>query len=152
MVNRDFRDLFAALNEAGANYLLVGAHAVGFYAEPRFTKDLDIWIDATVANAPRVMAALRTFGAPLIDVVEADFATPSAVLQIGVAPNRIDLTTKIEGVVFADAWPNRLQTTFGDQAIWVIGRDDLIENKRAAGRPQDLLDLALLGKHDDTGS
>ena len=91
MVNRDFRDLFAALNEAGANYLLVGAHAVAFYAEPRFTKDLDIWIDATVLNAPRVMSALRTFGAPLTGVVEADFATPSALLQIGIAP----LTTTI---------------------------------------------------------
>ena len=95
------------------------------------------------------MSALRTFGAPLTGVVEADFATPSAVLQIGIAPNRIDLTTTIDGITFADAWPNRLPTTFGDQAIWVIGRDDLIANKRAAGRPQDLLDLALLDKHDD---
>jgi len=152
MVNRDFRDLFAALNEAGANYLLVGAHAVAFYAEPRFTKDLDIWIDATVINAPRVMSALRAFGAPLTGVVEADFATPSAVLQIGIAPNRIDLTTTIDGIAFEVAWPNRLPTTFGDQAIWVISRDDLIANKRAAGRPQDLLDLALLDKHDDSGS
>lgn len=149
MVNRDFRDLFAALNEAGASYLLVGAHAVGVYAEPRFTKDLDIWVDATAANAPRVMSALSAFGAPLTDVVEADFATPSAVLQIGIAPNRIDLTTTIDGVAFSDAWPNRLETTFGDQVIWVIGRADLIANKRAAGRPQDLVDLALLDKHDD---
>ena len=149
MVNRDFRDLFAALNDAAASYLLVGAHAVGFYAEPRFTKDLDIWIEASPTNAPRVMSALRAFGAPLTSVVEADFATPGAVLQIGVAPNRIDITTHLDGVAFETAWANRRQTTFGDQAIWLISRGDLVENKRATGRPQDLLDLALLAKHLD---
>lgn len=147
MVNPDFRDLFAALNEAQANYLVVGAHAVAFYAEPRFTKDLDVWVEASPANAPRIITALLAFGAPLAGVTEADFTRPGAVLQIGVAPNRIDITTHIDGVAFAAAWPNRLSTVFGDQAIWIIGRAELIQNKAAAARPQDLLDLAMIKKH-----
>lgn len=147
MVNPDFRDLFAALNEAQANYLVVGAHAVAFYAEPRFTKDLDVWVEASPTNAPRVFRALQDFGAPLTGVSETDFRSPGAVFQIGVAPNRIDVTTSIEGVSFEAAWPNRSPTTFGDQSIWIIGRAELIQNKTAAARPQDLLDLATIEKH-----
>jgi hypothetical protein len=147
MVNPDFRDLFAALNEAGANYLVVGAHAVAFYAEPRFTKDLDVWVEASPVNAPRIMAALLAFGAPLAAVSTADFQAPGAVLQIGVAPNRIDITTHIDGVAFEAAWPNRVATSFGDKSIWIIGRAELIQNKAAAARPQDLLDVSMLEKH-----
>jgi len=148
MVNPDFRDLFAALNAAGARYLVVGAHAVAFYAEPRFTKDLDVWVEASSENARRVMAALRAFGAPLGDVSEGDFVTAAVTLQIGVAPNRIDVTTRIDGVTFEAAWPNRTETVFGDQPIGLIGRTELVANKKAAGRPQDLLDLAVLERHD----
>jgi len=85
MVNPDFRDLFAALNEAQANYLVVGAHAVAFYAEPRFTKDLDVWVEASPLNAPRILAALHSFGAPLAGVTEGDFVVSGAVLRSGVA-------------------------------------------------------------------
>lgn len=148
MVNRDFRDLFAALNDTGAKYLVVGAHAVAFHAEPRFTKDLDIWVEPSPENASRVTAALRAFGAPVSDVSEADFASPGVTLQIGVAPNRIDLTTRIDGVNFHGAWLNRAETPFGDQQIHIIGRADLVANKKAAGRPQDLLDLATLARHE----
>ncbi len=148
MVNPDFRDLFAALNDAGARYLVVGAHAVAFYAEPRFTKDLDVWVEASPANAPRVMSALRAFGAPMAAATEADFIRPEITLQIGVAPNRIDVTTRIDGVAFESAWPNRTESTFGDQPIWLIGRRDLVANKQAAGRPQDRLDLATLARHE----
>ena len=147
MVNRDFSDLFAAFNETGVKYLVVGAHAVAFHAEPRYTKDLDVWVEASPENAPRVMSALRAFGAPLADVSDADFAKAGATLQIGVAPNRIDVATAIDGVTFADAWLNRIETRYGDERIWVIGRNDLVVNKRAAGRPLDLLDLELLARH-----
>lgn len=148
MVNRDFSDLFAAFNDAGVEYLVVGAHAVAFYAEPRFTKDLDVWVNTSASNAARVVAALRTFGAPLPDVTESDFSTPGVTLQLGVAPNRIDIATAIDGVAFHEAWPNRTPTQYGDQPIWVIGRRDLVVNKRAAGRPQDLLDLSMLERHE----
>lgn len=147
MVNPDFRDLFAALNEAQAKYLVVGAYAVAFHAEPRFTRDLGVWVEASPANAPRVFRALRDFGAPMTGVTETDFLAPGPVFQIGVAPNRIDVATHVDGIMFDAAWPNRLATTFGDQPIWIIGRADLIQNKAAAGRPQDLLDLATVEKH-----
>ena len=144
-VNPDFRDLFAALNAAGARYLLVGGYAVAFHAEPRFTKDLDIWTEPSAANAVLVREALQAFGAPLQDLTVADLGRVGLVFQIGVPPNRIDIITSIDGVEFAEAWPGQAETTYGDQPIPVIGRADLIRNKRASGRPQDLLDLEVLG-------
>ncbi len=146
-VNPDFRDLFSAFNAAGARYLLIGGYAVAFHAEPRFTKDLDLWIDASTADSERAHAALRAFGAPLGNTTPADLAVPDQILQIGVPPNRVDIVTSIDGVTFAAAWPNRVETEYGDQRIWVIGRADLITNKRASGRPQDALDVTLLERH-----
>jgi hypothetical protein len=143
-VNPDFRDLFSAFNAEGVRYLLVGGYAVAFHAEPRFTKDLDLWIDASAANSLKVYAALRAFGAPLGGTTAAELAVPEQVLQIGVPPNRVDLVTSIDGVAFAAAWANRVETDYGNQRIWVIGRADLIANKRASGRPQDALDVATL--------
>ena len=143
-VNPDFRDLFAALNVAGARYLLVGGYAVAFHAQPRFTKDLDVWTDSDPENASRVYEALRQFGAPLHELTGADLARPGTIFQIGVPPNRIDVVTAIDGVAFAEAWPDRAQTTYGDQPVPVIGRRHLVQNKRASGRPQDLLDLRIL--------
>ncbi len=148
-INRDFRDLFAALNEAGARYLHVGGYAVAMHAQPRFTKDLDLWIDSNVDNAARVCEALRAFGAPLVDIGADDLAQPDVVLQIGVAPNRVDLMTSVDGVGFPEAWEARGVTQYGDQEIPVIGRAHLIQNKRASGRPQDLIDLEVLEHTDD---
>jgi len=143
-VNPDFRDLFAAFNAAGARYLLVGGYAVAFHAQPRFTKDLDIWTEPDPANATRVYEALRRFGAPLQELAAADLARPGTIFQIGVAPNRIDIVTAIDGVSFPEAWPDRTETTYGDEVVPVIGRRHLVQNKRASGRPQDLLDLQIL--------
>jgi len=143
-VNRDFRDLFAALSAAGAEHLLVGGYALAFHSAPRFTKDLDVWVNPTPANAARVIAALRSFGAPLGDLGEADLATPGIVFQIGVPPNRIDVLTAIDGVEFAEAWPERAETTYGDVPVPVIGRRHLVQNKRASGRPQDIVDADAL--------
>lgn len=143
-VNPDFRDLFAALNAAGASYLLVGGYAVAFHAEPRFTKDLDVWTDPDPANATRVLEALRRFGAPLHDLTVADLERAGTVFQIGVPPNRIDIVTAIDGVGFPEAWSGRAETTYGEQTVPVIGRRHLVQNKRASGRPQDLLDLEVL--------
>jgi hypothetical protein len=143
-VNPDFRDLFAALNAAGAKYLLVGGYAVAFHAQPRFTKDLDIWTEPDAANAARVHEALRGFGAPLQELTIADLERPGTIFQIGVPPNRIDIVTAIDGVGFHEAWLGRTETTYGDETVPVIGRGHLIRNKRASGRPQDLLDLRIL--------
>jgi hypothetical protein len=143
-VNPDFRDLFAALNAERAEYLLVGGYALAVHAAPRFTKDLDVWVAPTTANAVRVRAALERFGAPLADLRESDLATPGIVFQIGIPPNRIDVLTAIDGVTFPEAWPERIETTYGDEPVPVIGRRQLIANKRASGRPQDLLDAEML--------
>ena len=148
-VNPDFRDLFAVLNDAGARYLLVGGYAVAYHAQPRFTKDLDIWVDSSAENAPCVFAALEAFGAPMQDLTPTDLFEPDLIFQIGVAPNRIDIVTGIDGVVFAEAWEVREQTSYGDQIIQVIGRTHLIQNKRAAGRPQDMIDIQLLEQNPD---
>lgn len=148
VVNPDFSDLFAALNAVGAKYLVIGAHAVAFHAEPRFTKDLDVWIEPNPGNAAQVFAALEAFGAPLGGVSEADFASPGITFQIGVAPNRIDIVTEIDGVGFAEAWPARAISRYGEQPIAIIGREELLRNKLAAGRPQDLLDIELLRRHE----
>jgi hypothetical protein len=145
-VNRDFRDLFAALNGAAARYLLVGGYAVSFHAQPRFTKDLDVWVEPTDENAILVHGALVVFGAPLSDLSTADLARPGLIFQMGMPPNRVDILTSIDGVSFAPAWNGRVQTTYGDQAVPVIGLADLIRNKETSGRPQDMLDVQHLRK------
>lgn len=148
-LNPDFRDLFAALNEAGARYLLVGGYAVAFHAEPRFTKALDVWTEPDEINAPRVYDGLRRFGAPLHELTVADLVRVGTIFQIGVPPNRIDVITAVDGVAFAEAWPEHVETRYGDVAVTVIGRRHLIQNKRATGRPQDLLDVTLLERSSE---
>ena len=151
-MNPDFRDLLRALSDAGAKFLVVGAYAVSFHSEPRATGDLDIWIDATPDNAARVYRALAAFGAPLAELSEADLSTPDLVFQIGVAPRRIDLMTSITGVGFEDAWRDRTQANYAGVDFPIIGVDALIKNKRALGRPKDLIDLELLRRHHPRGA
>ncbi len=145
--NPDFRDLFAALNAEGAEYLLVGGYALAVHAAPRYTRDLDVWVNPTAENAVRVHQALARFGAPLGELGPYNLAVPGLVFQIGVAPVRIDILTSIDGVSFAEAWPERSGATYGGQAVPVISRRHLEQNKRASGRPQDLADLDLLERH-----
>lgn len=143
-VNQDFRDLFAALNEQRAEFVIVGAHALAVHGHPRFTKDLDVLVGADPANAALVYSALDAFGAPLGELTPADLSTPGIIFQIGIAPNRIDILTSIGGVVFAEALKCAVRTTFGDQAVRVLSRDHLIVAKQVAGRPQDLIDIGKL--------
>lgn len=144
-MNPDFVDLLRALSEAGAEFLVVGAYAVGIHGHPRATKDLDIWVNATPPNAECVFLALRKFGAPLSDLAAADLATPGTGFKMGIAPRRIDILTRISGVEFAVAWSRRVEAEFAPGVrAFVIGREDLIANKRVAGRPQDLADVAVL--------
>jgi hypothetical protein len=145
-VNPDFKDLFAALNAEGAEYLLVGGYAMAVHDAPRFTKDLDVWVNPSVSNPPRVHAALRRFGASLGELTLEDLATPGIVFQIGVQPNRIDLLTAIDGVTFEEAWPDRLESTYGAEPVHVIGRRHLVQNKRSTGRAQDQIDADLLDR------
>jgi hypothetical protein len=146
-VNPDYLDLLRALNDAEARFLVVGAYAVAFHSEPRATGDLDLWVDPSSENAARVHRALMAFGAPLTDLTVADLATPDVVFQMGLAPRRIDILTSITGVAFEDAWRDRASASYGGVPFHVLGRAELIQNKRAVGRPKDLLDLELLGRH-----
>lgn len=144
MLNPDYRDMLSALSDEGADFLLVGAFALAAHGLPRATGDIDIWIGRSSMNAERVWRALQQFGAPVYTLTVNDLTMPDVVFQIGVAPRRIDLLTSIDGVEFEDAWQRRLTVGLEGVEIPVIGREDLIRNKRAAGRPKDLLDLELL--------
>ena len=143
-MNPDFRDLLAAFNARGVEFLVVGAHALAAHGLVRATKDLDVWVRPEPGNAARALAALAEFGAPLHDLTVDDLARPGLIFQIGVAPIRIDVITAIDGVEFEDAWAERLAASFADQAAGVLSRRHLIVNKRAAGREQDLLDVKWL--------
>jgi hypothetical protein len=143
-VNRDFVEMLSALCDADADFLVVGAHALAAHELPRATQDLDLWVRATPDNAVKVWRALATFGAPLEQVTMDDFARPGITFQIGLPPYRIDILTELSGVTFDEAWPNRLTITDYGRTFGVIGKDELIRNKRAAGRPKDLLDVANL--------
>jgi hypothetical protein len=106
-VSSDFRDLLFALNVARAQYIVVGAYAVIQHTEPRFTKDLDIWVDPTPRNAARVLRALDAFGAPTDGLMVNDLASPDVIYQIGVAPVRVDILTTVAGVRFASSGRRR---------------------------------------------
>lgn len=145
-LNPDFKDMLVALNDAEIDYLVVGAYAVAVHGFPRATGDLDIWVRADKVTAPKIIRALTVFGAPTDTLSESEFATPSIVFQIGVPPGRIDVLTVITGVEFDIAWQNRTLIRIGELEFFVIGRRELIANKRATGRPKDIADLFGLGE------
>jgi hypothetical protein len=144
MLNPDFSDMLSALSAENAEFLVVGGYALSAHGYPRATGDIDIWIRATEENAARVYAALKRFKAPLSRLTEADLTEPDVVFQIGVAPNRIDILTSIDAVDFDEAWADRKTVELGGQTVAVMGREHLIKNKKAIGRPRDLADVAEL--------
>jgi len=136
----DFKEILSTFNRHEVRYMIVSAFAVMKYSEPRYTKDLDIWVEASEENAERVFAALGEFGAPLAGMSVSDFAT-DGFFQMGQPPVRIDIMMTVDGVTFGEAWPNRQGGDFDGIPAIFIGRDDLLVCKEAAGRPQDLLDI-----------
>jgi hypothetical protein len=147
-VNRDFEEILAALCAAGADFLLVGAHALAVHGVPRATGDLDLWIRPTAENARRVFDALVSFGAPLADLSVEDLHSPDLVYQIGLPPCRIDLLTSISGIDFESAWSGRLRVRVGDLDVACLSREDFVKNKLATGRPRDIADVAMLEEQD----
>jgi predicted nucleotidyltransferase len=146
--NPHFTELLQMLNGHSVEFLIVGGYAVVKYTEPRFTKDLDVWIRNTPENAERVYSALAEFGAPLeADGLTArDFASPDLTYQIGRPPLRVDVITRIDGVVFQDAWAKKIGGKLAGLDVYFIGLDDLIRNKEASGRWSDVEHLKLLRK------
>lgn len=145
-MHQDFEDLLRCLNAAKARYLIVGAHAVSFYTEPRYTKDIDIWIEPTLINAARVYKALQKFGAPTKDLKLEDLTNSKLIYQIGIAPIRIDIIMGVKGIDFSKAWKNKKKTLFGNEKVFVLGIDELIKAKKAVARLQDRLDLHKLAR------
>lgn len=143
-MNPDFEDLLSALSAERAEFLIVGAYAVTHHTEPRYTKDLDVWVRPTAANARRVHRALKRFGAPLANLRVKDLHTPGIIFQIGVEPNRIDVLTELDAVDFDDAWARRAPGRLGRCEVAFLSVRDLIANKRRVARPQDLLDVEKL--------
>jgi len=140
-MNPDFVDLLRAFVEADVRFLIVGAYALALHGRPRGTGDLDVWVDATPENARKLWRALAAFGAPLGSVTMDDFSREGIVYQIGLEPGRIDILTHLSGLGFAEAWPDRVHEKFDSVEVDFIGRAAFIRNKRASGRPKDLLDI-----------
>jgi len=151
MASQDYEEFIAALNDHGVRYLIVGAHALAFHARPRATKDLDILLDPIPANARNALAALRDFfGGADLGYTVADLTDPRWIIQIGVAPVRIDLHSQLPGCPsFHAAWKNRAKARFGTVTAYYLELDDLIRAKQAAGRAQDRADVRVLQRAKD---
>ena len=143
-INSDYKELLKTLNAAHVRYLVVGAYAVMAHTEPRYTKDLDVWVDPTSENALSVFRALAEFGAPLSGITVNDFTRPETFYQLGVSPVRIDILTSVSGLDFASAWKNKATYDFDGVPVAVLAREDLIVAKQAVARPQDKLDIDTL--------
>lgn len=145
-VNSDFSDLLRIFNANRVKYLVIGGYAVVQYAEPRFTKDLDVWVSTDVVNAEAVYKSLREFGAPLEDLTAKDFSEEGYFFQIGIPPVRVDILMGIPGSHFDECWQRRNEVDFDGLLVSFISKQDLIAAKRASGRPQDLIDADSLSK------
>ncbi|GMU58079.1 MAG: hypothetical protein AMXMBFR33_72250 [Candidatus Xenobia bacterium] len=144
-LGRDFADLLDCLDRHGVEFLVVGGYATSVYAMPRYTKDLDIWVRASPSNGQRIISALQEFGFGNLGLTVQDFASPDTIIQLGYEPNRVDLLTELKGLEFDPCYgrAKRFQIEPG-LSIPLIAREDLLRNKRAVGRPQDLADIAAI--------
>ena len=141
MLNPDFSAFIALLNANGVRYLVVGGYAVAFHGHPRYTKDLDVWIEPSLENAERTVRALEQFGFGEAGLKAADFLAPDQIFQFGLPPRRIDLLSAPSGVAFAECFAARVQIEVDGVSVNFIGLEHLKRNKRASGRHQDLADL-----------
>lgn len=149
-----YNELLLALNESGVEYLIVGGYAVMKYTEPRYTKDLDVWVGDSPSNSARLYQALANFGAPLNHdgVTPETFAEEEIVYQIGVSPLRIDISNHIDGVTFGAAWQNRVQGSIFGVPVHFISLSDLITNKQSSGRKSDLEHLKRIERESKRNS
>ncbi|MDP3732401.1 MAG: nucleotidyltransferase [Candidatus Omnitrophota bacterium] len=137
----DYRELLKILNRHRVKYLIVGAYAVTYYTEPRYTKDLDIWLKPEIKNATRTYKALKEFGAPLKDISVEDLTNKNLVYQIGIEPVRVDLIMNISGVKFEPVWKHRVVADFDGVKVNIMGIKELIESKKATKRRMDIVDI-----------
>lgn len=141
MLNQDFKEFIQSLNDNDVRYLVIGGYAVALHGYPRYTKDIDIWIQMTPENADRMVAALDEFGFAPLGLQSGDFLVPDQIIQLGYPPSRIDLITTPPGVDFETCYKARIQTVIDDITVSFIDLENLKKSKRASGRLQDLADL-----------
>ncbi|CAN5619745.1 nucleotidyl transferase AbiEii/AbiGii toxin family protein [soil metagenome] len=141
MFSQDFREFIELLIKNKAEYLIVGGYAVGIHGHPRYTGDLDVWLNATPLNADRILLSLNDFGFSSFKLTQEDFTKPGNVIQLGYPPLRIDLLTAIDGVTFEDCFTNRKEVVIDGLTVNFIGYKDLLKNKKESGRPRDIDDI-----------
>ena len=141
VLNQDFKEFIGSLNDNGVRYLVVGGYAVALHGYPRYTKDMDIWVDMTAENAANIVKALDQFGFGSLGVDTSDFTVPDQMLQLGHPPGRIDILTTLPGVVFSECYPARTVVEVDGIFVNFIDLENLKRNKKATGRHQDLADL-----------
>lgn len=147
-MNSDFRDLLRLLCEEQVEYLVIGGYAVIYHSQPRATKDLDVWLRPTTENAAKVARVFKKFGLPFIDVTEEDFANEGLQYAVGRPPCQLDFLTSVPGLEFEDCWPDRVDAEDEGVRILFLGKADLIQSKRVAGRAQDVADIEELMRAD----
>jgi len=143
-LSNDWREFLESLNSRGIDYVVVGAHSLAFHGRPRYTGDLDILVRATRENAAKLVDLLNQFGFADAGFKESDFTEPDQLIQLGRAPNRIDLLTSITGVTTDQALASKVSADLAGIPVFILAKDALIRNKRAVGRPQDIADLKVL--------
>ena len=143
---KDYEELLGLFNRHKVKYCIVGAYAVAFHSIPRYTKDIDLFVEASPENAKRILKALRDFGFSTLRLKERDFSKPGQIIQLGYEPVRVDILTSIDGRIFSQVWGNRKRGIYGKQKVHFIGKGDLIKNKKASNRGQDKVDLEKLKK------
>ena len=144
-LQRDLREFVELLNCSEVRYVIVGGYAVAYHGHPRFTGDIDLFVESSADNADRILAALHQFGFGDLELTAQDFQHPDNIVQLGMPPNRIDLLTSLSGVSFEQVWQARLKTELDGLPVCFISKDLLLQNKRASGRAKDLADVVELG-------
>jgi hypothetical protein len=141
MLNQDFKEFIQLLNDNQVKYLVIGGYAVAVHGHPRYTKDIDIWIEISEENAQKLVTALTQFGFESLGLTSEDFQTPNQIIQLGYPPNRIDLITNPDGIDFQTCYDSKIEVMLNDVPVNFINLDNLKKNKLASGRLQDLADL-----------
>ncbi len=145
-IHKDYAELLELFEKHKVKYCIVGAYALAFYAIPRYTKDLDLFVDPNTKNGEKIILALNEFGFKLTNLKPEDFAKPGMILQFGVEPIRIDIINQIDGCSFQEVWNNKKRGLYGNKKYNFIGLKDLAKNKKKSGRKIDLEDLEILNK------
>jgi len=145
-IQKDFKELLELFNGYNVEYMIIGAYALAYHGAPRFTGDIDIFVQPSLENAHKILSALNAFGFSSSNLTIEDFQNPKSVIQLGVPPVRIDLITSISGVTWEQADQGKIEGFYGDVPVHFLGKEQYIANKRAAGRKKDLADLESLGE------